>query len=94
MMTVYNLVVTYLLFVVAIIWFDVIVYIYYYEEQLAEEEDEDIELGNDNHCCGLCHEDVKAFSEILRLSKCEHIRSRFSQLKKDLTYNFLINATF
>ncbi|KAG2278290.1 hypothetical protein Bca52824_060845 [Brassica carinata] len=78
-------------FLEALLWFYVIVDTYYYKEQLAEEEqdeEEDIELGNDDHCCSICHEDVKAFSEVIRLSNCERIRSRFSQLKKDLTYSF------
>ncbi|KAL0711938.1 hypothetical protein Bca4012_018916 [Brassica carinata] len=78
------LVLSYMAFLEALFFFYIIVYVFlicYYKNQV-EDEGEDIEIGNDGHCCRLCHEDVTAFSDILRLSKCERVRSIFFQLKE------------
>lgn len=77
------IVLSYWLFLVALFYFYAIVHClsdYYFT--VVEEEDDDMEPGDDDHCCRICHEDIRAFSDILRLSKCQRIRSSFSQLKR------------
>lgn len=84
MTTVEDLVHYYFLFVTAIFYIYLLVdtcSLYFWKEE-EEEDDDDIELGDDDHCCRICHEDIRAFSDIIRLSKCDSIRSMFTQLKR------------
>ncbi|CAA7035129.1 unnamed protein product [Microthlaspi erraticum] len=59
-------------------WFFLGVLLYFYgfvhhfsSYYFKDEEGEDIKPGDDDYCCPICHEDVRAFSDILRSSKCE-----------------------
>jgi len=85
MATVEDLVNCYFLFIAATFYIYIFVdtfSVYYWKEEEEEDDDEDIELGDIDHCCRICHEDIRAFSNIIRLSKCDSIRSMFSQLKR------------
>ncbi|KAL0677695.1 hypothetical protein Bca4012_005676 [Brassica carinata] len=80
MLTADTLLLSYMPFLEALFIFYLILYIFFSQ---VEDEGQDMDIANDHgHCCRLCHQDVAAFSDILRLSKCDHVRSLYFQLKE------------
>nr|VDC95597.1 unnamed protein product [Brassica oleracea] len=70
-----TLLLSYMDFLEALFIFYLILYIFFSQ---VEDGGQDIDIANDHgHCCRLCHQDVAAFSDILRLSNCDRLEFLF-----------------